>query len=181
MQGNTQSNSNKAKKSVKWASTCSLRLFRMPSDQQQFDAWYQPNDYTSFKNNCKSIARLAQEIGTESVENQLNDSCRGLEHLVSKRRAEVRFCRRYVVWDVVLDEQDSQSAPETIAKKYSEVSAESQVDAQQQALRYRSENDVPAKEGAKMMSSERRSIANSLKKLTLQLSHRQLAIISMAA
>jgi hypothetical protein len=172
-------NNNEAKKSVQWASSCSLRLFKMRSEHNQFDAWYQPNNYKSFKENCRTIARLAQRIGSESVENQMNDSCRGLEHLVSKRRAAVRVYRRNIVWDVVFDEQDSQSAPETIAKKCSEVSAESQVDAQQQALRYCSENDVLAKEEAKMMSTERRPVANSLRKRTRRLPHKRLARISM--
>jgi hypothetical protein len=173
-------NNNKIKKTVQWASSCSLRLFKMPYEQQQFDAWYQPNDYKSFKENCKIISRLARERGTESIENQMNDSCRGLEHLVTPRLAAIRCCRRNIVWDVVLDEQYYESAPETIAKKYSEVSALSQEDAQQQALRYRSENDAPAEEEAKMMSTERRPIANSLKKLTRQLSHRRLAPLTLS-
>jgi hypothetical protein len=166
MPGKTPSNSNKAKKAVQWATKCSLALFQMPSEQQQLEAWYQPDDYKVFKKNCKLIAQLAQEIGTEAIENQMNDTCRGLELLVSRRRAALRVSRRNIAWDVVLDEQDSQresgqSSPETIAQLYTKVTSDSQGEAHQQALSHCSK-----KEEAE--SSHRKPIAESVKKLTRQ-------------
>jgi hypothetical protein len=75
MPGNTQSNSNEAKKAVQWAPKCSRQLFKKASEQQQLEAWYQPNDYEVFELNCILIAQLAQEIGTEAIKNQMNDTC----------------------------------------------------------------------------------------------------------
>jgi hypothetical protein len=180
MPGKTQNNSNKAKKAVQWAPTYSLKLFQMPSEQQQLEAWYQPDDYKVFKKNCKHIARLAQEIGTEAIENQMNDTCRGLELLVSRSRVAVRVSRRNIAWDVVLDEQNSQresgqSSPETIAQLYTKVTSDSQVDAHQQALSHCS------KKKEEEESSHRKPLARSVKKLTRQLSLRRFARISFVA
>jgi hypothetical protein len=153
----------------------------MPSEQQQLEAWYQPNDYNVFKKNCKGIARLAQEIGTEAIENQMNDTCRGLEPLLSRSRAAVRVSRRNIAWDVVLDEQDSQlesgrSSPETIAQLYTKVTFDSQVDAHQQGLRYCSKKKEEAE------SSHRNPLlARSVKKFTRQQYPRRFSRISMVA
>jgi hypothetical protein len=135
-------------KSVQWSGTCSVRFFAMPDEQRLIDTWYQANDYKTFKRQRKtSIVLLAQEVvGTECMmEKEFKETCEGLEHFVSKRRA--FLCSRQLTKarDTVLNEQAKQRrsgsySPDRIAKLYHGVSEECQVDAHQQALQYHDES-----------------------------------------
>jgi hypothetical protein len=109
----------------------------MPSEEDRVNAWYQPSDYEHFKKETWAIARvvlLAQEVGADAVETQMNQSCSGLENFYPVQ-AKLRIRRRYSAWDSVFDEQESDThSAESIAEAYQRVSAESQVEAYQQAL-----------------------------------------------
>jgi hypothetical protein len=121
------------KKSVQWAQTCTLKLCKMPSEEDRFNTWYQSFDYKHFKKETRAAIAgvlLAQEVGT-----QLNQSCLGLENFFPVQ-TKLRIRRRNSAWDSVLDQQESDThSAESVAEAYQRVSAESRVEAYQQALK----------------------------------------------
>jgi hypothetical protein len=120
------------KKSVQWAQTYMLKLCQMPSEEDRVKAWYQPSDYKHFMKETRTA--IAGVLLAHEVETQLNQSCSGLEHFFPVQ-AKLRTHRRYSAWESVLDEQESDThSAESIAEAYQRVSAESQVEAHQQAL-----------------------------------------------
>jgi hypothetical protein len=95
-------------KSVRWSNTCTLRQFEKATPVDISNAWYNDDDYKSFKTHCKILAKLGKEIGPDALETYCNDSYRGLEHIVKGKAFDLRRMRRITGWDAVLDEQHEQ-------------------------------------------------------------------------
>jgi hypothetical protein len=157
----------KAKKSVQWAANLTMRFISMSDEEEKVATWYQSGDYKTFKRRCKIMAHLAQDVGSEVVEVQLSDTCRGLEYLANKSRTTQRIIRRNKAWGAVLDEQSNHS-PEFIGELYYGVCAESQWDAHQLALRYARESECAYSAGAQRQTEN----SSTNKKVAPQLTRR---------
>lgn len=134
---------NKTKKSVTWSRNCKLRTYvRANAEQDRYNSWYQPTDYSKFKKNCTKISYLAQNNGIEKVEEKFqNETCCGLERMISQEISALVSKRRSIAWGAVLSEQARQSKnndstdPLRIAQVYSEISHDSHIHAHKRAIR----------------------------------------------
>jgi hypothetical protein len=82
MRRTTESSSTTSKR-VEWKGKCRVRRIDTLNKEERFNAWYQPDDYHSFKEeNRQIVLRLASTtaIGRESEKNDYV-SCRGIRGL----------------------------------------------------------------------------------------------------
>lgn len=140
-------------KGVSWSAKCRLRKIcdeevssTDECDDSLVSKWYQQSDYKEFRRNLKDIAKAARNIGVTYVENETDDSCHGLQHLVSKRALQERTERRSLGLSGVLNEQERQSSTGTksaaaLAEILMEVSIPAQAVANQMAMELCAELD----------------------------------------
>jgi hypothetical protein len=81
-------------KAVRFAPSCTLRLFTARTGRKD-TLWYNPSDYSAFREECKTVVKLVRLAGVKAVEETGKHTCRGLEHMYSKKLA----------WDVVVEEK----------------------------------------------------------------------------
>jgi hypothetical protein len=89
--------------------------------------WYQANDFQSFQEEWKIVKKLVNKLGETAVENTGATTCRGLEHLLSKKRFSERLGRQRLALELVLNVQRKQylqgtRRQEIIAYQYRNVS-----------------------------------------------------------
>jgi hypothetical protein len=101
--------SSKTNKTVQWNTKCKLRFVDMIAKEHIHNIWYNQDDFQSFREERIIAMRLVKIFGgIEAVEKTGTFSCRGMERVVSKKRAqEVQDFRRQA-WDSVMDEQSDQ-------------------------------------------------------------------------
>lgn len=96
--------SSKTRASVRWESSCTINYFPTPSPEDVSRAWFKDDEYKAFRQQCKILARLANEIGTDALETYCNDTYRGLEFTLEGDKRETRNSRRELAWEIVLDD-----------------------------------------------------------------------------
>ena len=116
------------KKSVHFNPSCQLKLYTMPTAEDQLNAWYTASEYQQFKTTTKLVAKAARQRQTLAGE----EMTVGLE-TGDKKRADLKLQRRYAVWDLVLDGQEKNQHPLQIANDCATVSDASAEDAQKAA------------------------------------------------
>lgn len=126
--------------SVRWDSTPpALYVIRSGSERTE-DMWYQKEDLESFMEQCEVSRVSANKLfpAGECV------SFWGLEHTICEKLQQNRSNRKREAFDVVMDEQENQREdgeclPDYIAEIYKDITRISQLEAHEQALRYRKE------------------------------------------
>jgi hypothetical protein len=88
---NQRSNMGKA---VRFAPSCTLRLFTAPTARIRDTLWYNPSDYSAFREECKTVLKLGRLAGVKAVDETGKYTCRGLEHMYSRKLAYLREVRR---------------------------------------------------------------------------------------
>jgi hypothetical protein len=127
-------NAQPTKKKVQWYPTYTAKRIGIPDDDEKKNIWYQKQDFKQFREDCERIMGLVREVGAKTVEMSNTCSCKGLEHLFSKKRAQLRLDRRRQAWDAVLEEQEEQrrrpiSRSDIIAERYGQISLYCQINA----------------------------------------------------
>jgi hypothetical protein len=148
-------------KRVEWKEKCLIRRIDIPDKEERFNAWYQADDYHSFKQERKVVLRLARAIGMKSVEKTDYISCRGVERLLTKRRTIAGLERQCQGWDAVLFEQLKQwekgtNSQEVIASHYQRVTRPCQDYAHKLAMKYWNESHELIKDDDKESDVESR-------------------------
>ena len=143
-------NAKKITKRVQWKQSCKLRYFEMPTIEDINNSWYDEDDYSNFKAERKMARELVTELGEEAIEDFGRVTCRGIEHILSKPRAdEIETNRTEGLKAVcVLQRQLRLHAledPKMIAEAYSEVSRRAHIAAHTRAVAYWSEQGIPEK------------------------------------
>lgn len=73
------------------------------SDGSTYRKWYGAAEIQSFKDERKIAMKLANEFGKEAVETSGRATCRGVEHLESKKLLKEKCQRQHLAVQVVLD------------------------------------------------------------------------------
>jgi hypothetical protein len=98
----------KPKKSVQFAPSCSLRVYKNgPRKSERKAVWYGQDDYEVFR---RQILIVAQALQTDSpgaiTELAEETTTLGIEHIVNKRRMKTKQKRRLHAVMAVLDQQE---------------------------------------------------------------------------
>jgi hypothetical protein len=127
-------------KAVHFAQSCTLRFFTAPTRRTKDTLWYNPSDYSAFREECKTVLKLVRLAGVKAVEETGKYTCRGLEHMYSKKLAYLRVDRRNEAWDAVELAQrlsvSSGASPDFIAELCHGISKQCHVDAHKRATVY---------------------------------------------
>jgi hypothetical protein len=103
----------KQKKSVRFTPVCTMRVYRNgPQESERKDVWYSAHEYEMFRRQIMLIAKSLYRDGGDAVERNtiLSETLTlGIEHIVNKRRMQVRQKRRLNAMTAVLDQQDLDS------------------------------------------------------------------------
>jgi hypothetical protein len=91
----TREDTPKFKKTVRWATKLTMRSISMLDKEEKV---------ATFKRQCKIMALLAQDVGSEVIEAHLGDTCRGMEYFAYKSQKTQQIIRRHKAWGAVPDE-----------------------------------------------------------------------------
>jgi hypothetical protein len=158
MRRTTESSSTTSKR-VEWNERCRIRRIDIPDKEDRFNAWYQADDYDSFKEEIRVVLRLARAIGRKSIEKTDYVSCRGVERLLTKKHTRIarlerkRQARGAVLYEQLKQWENGTNSPEVIAWRYQRVTRPCQEHAHKLAIKYwNEETQEPIKDGDKESS-----------------------------
>jgi hypothetical protein len=131
---------------VRWSPDATLRVFEEAQDLTNCDKWYSREDFKTFSADCRTTISFARK-GMASMGAEV--CTRGLEHMISVERYQLRKFRRFHAVEAVWNEQVCQfysgvSSTDSIAEVYRSVAISCQIEAHRRAVQYFNEDQFEA-------------------------------------
>jgi hypothetical protein len=132
----------RATKSVRWHTSCAMRIYGKLDETDVSHAWFSEKDYAGFRKKCSALSKLGKKIGADAVEDCCKESCMGLEHLICQKTFNLRKRRREQALTSVLEEQEQQwdsgidycETSKKLSMAYRYISNDAHEDARKRAL-----------------------------------------------